>query len=59
MSNLKKVRLDLGITAIELSKRVGVSRQNVSLAEKKGLRNAAAAKRYAAALNCDWKDLLD
>ena len=59
MSNLKKIRLNLGITAIELSRRLGVSRQNVCLAEKKGLRNAAAAKRYAAALNCDWKDLLD
>lgn len=59
MSNLKKIRLNLGITAIELSRRLGVSRQNISLAEKKGLRNAAAAKRYATALNCDWKDLLD
>ena len=59
MTNLKQTRMKLGITATELSKRIGVSRQNISLAEKKGLRNAAAAKRYATALNCDWKDLLD
>ena len=35
MTNLKQARIKLGITAIELSRRIGVSRQNISLAEKK------------------------
>ena len=58
MSNLKQKRLELGIKAIELSRRLGVSRQNICLAEKKGLRNMAAAKRYAAALNCQWQEIM-
>lgn len=59
MSQLRQIRLQAGIKACELARRMSISRQCVCIAEKKGLKNAAAAKRYAAALGCDWKDLLD
>jgi len=59
MTQLKKIRVRTGMKSVELARRMNISRQCVCIAEKKGIRNAGAAKRYAAALGCDWKDLLD
>lgn len=59
MTSLKKIRLARKIKACELAKRLGITRQSVCLAEKKGIRNVAAAIRYAAVLDCDWRDLMD
>ena len=58
MTNLKLMRQKSGMKSAELARAIGVTRQNVCLAEKKGLRNMAAAKRYAAILNCRWQELL-
>lgn len=58
MSKLTAMRRKRGLRSAELARLVGVSRQNVCQAEKKGLRNMAAAQRYAKALNCEWQELL-
>ena len=58
MSKLTAMRRKRGLRSAELARLVGVSRQNVCQAEKKGLRNMAAAVRYAKALNCEWQELL-
>ena len=59
MTKLKKIRLSRKIKAIEVAKRLNITRQSVCIAEKKGIRNASAARRYAAVLGCDWRDLFD
>ena len=59
MSQLRQIRLRTGIKACELARRMNITRQCVCIAEKKGIKNAGAARRYAAALGCDWRDLLD
>lgn len=58
MSQLKKKREALGVKSIELARRMNITRQCVCIAEKKGIRNVAAAKRYAAALNCSWQEIM-
>ena len=58
MSKLREMRLKRQLKAIDLAKLMGTSRQNISLAEKKGIRNMAAAKRYAAVLNCQWQEIM-
>ena len=59
MTRLKKTRIDRGLKACVLAQRLNITRQCVCIAEKKGIRNVSAAKRYAAVLGCDWRDLLD
>ena len=58
MSKLREMRLKRQLKAIDLAKLMGTSRQNISLAERKGIRNMAAAKRYAAVLNCQWQEIM-
>lgn len=59
MTKLKQVRLARKIKAIEVAKRLGITRQSVCIAERKGVRNASAARRYAEVLGCDWRELFD
>ena len=59
MTQLKKIRIARGLKACILAKRLNITRQCVCIAEKKGIRNVNTAKRYAAALGCDWRELLD
>lgn len=59
MTKLQAMRKKRGICAAELARRLNVCRSCVSIAEKKGIRNSSAAKRYAAVLDCDWRELLD
>ena len=59
MTKLKQQRELIGLKSVELARRMNITRQCVCIAERKGIRNISAAKRYAAALGCDWKMLLD
>jgi len=59
MSKLRIFRLRSGLRSADLARLLKVSRACICLAEKKGLRSSTAAKRYAAALGCNWRDLLD
>lgn len=53
------MRKQKGLCAAELARRLNVCRSCVSIAEKKGIRTSSAAKRYAAVLDCDWRELLE
>lgn len=59
MTNLKKMMLARGLKQVEVARRMRISRQCVCLAEKKGIRNRAAAIRYAAAIGCNPGELID
>ena len=59
MSNLAKARLKAGLLVRELAEMLKASPSTVCQQEKRGIQNARIARRYAAALGCDWKDLLD
>ena len=59
MTKLKKVMKDRGLKQVDVARRLNISRQCVCLAEKKGIRNVAAALRYAAALGCQAIDLIE
>ena len=59
MTRLRQLKEASGLKSAELARRMNITRQCVCIAEKKGIRNAAAARRYAAALGCDWRELLD
>ena len=59
MSKLKKMRLLRKLKLRELAALCGVSTSAIGNSEAKGIRTARLAKRYAAVLGCDWKDLLD
>lgn len=59
MNNLEKAIKRVGITPSELARKIGKTRQCVSIAMKKGIRNADAAERYAAALCCTPSELME
>ena len=58
-SKIACVREQNNITQAQLGRRLGIARATVSVAEKKGIRNVAAAKRYAKALNCSPLDIIE
>ena len=59
MTKLKEMRLRRNMKQAELARRLNVQRACVSIAEKKGIRNADTAERYAAVLRCHPADLID
>ena len=56
---LRKVRRQLRIKQVELANRLRLKKNTVCQAEQYGIKKRSTAERYAAALGCDWKDLLD
>lgn len=59
MTAIKQKIKRLKVSQIELSRILKVSRAAVSLALRDGIKKRSTAERYAAALGCDWKDLID
>lgn len=59
MSALKQIRKDQKLSLEQLAKRMKTTFQNVWQHEQYGIKTARIAKRYAAALGCDWRELLD
>ena len=59
MSRFKIAIKASGIKMVELSRLTGASAKTISRTAALGIRTARIAKRYAAVLGCDWKDLLD
>lgn len=60
MTKLKQIRLETGISAAEVARKLRVTRGCVCIAEKKGLRTPRAAAKYAAAFpGKTWLDLMD
>ena len=59
MSKLKAMRLLRKLKLREVAALCGVTTATVHDTETSGIKTARIAKRYAAVLGCDWKDLLD
>ena len=59
MTQLEKMIRSRGLNQAEVARRLQVSRQCVCIAVKRGVRNAAAATRYAAVLDCRAIDLIE
>lgn len=59
MTALGRLRKQARISQAELARRMKISRAAVNIAEKKGIRNVAAAERYAAILLCRPHELMD
>lgn len=59
MTKLQDMRKKRGFRQAELARQLQVSRQCVCIAEKKGIRNADAAERYASVLHCRPEELME
>lgn len=59
VSNLSKKMKELGLNQGDMAAMVGVTQGAISLACKEGLKSMNVAKKYAEALGCEWKDILD
>ena len=59
MSKFKSAIKASGLKIVELSRLTGASAKTISRTAILGIKTVRLAKRYAAALGCDWKDLLD
>ena len=59
MSRLAVARRKAGLCLREIAEKLQITAQTVQQQEKRGIRTARIARRYAEALGCDWKELLD
>lgn len=59
MKALKKIRKKYNLTLRELGEKLGITPQGIRFIENTGIKKVATAKRYAEALGCDWRELLD
>lgn len=59
MTRLAMQRLKLGLRLREVGEKLGLTAQTVQQQEKRGIQSMRTARRYADALGCDWRDLLD
>lgn len=59
MTKLQEMRKKRGIRPAELARRLNVFPSSICIAEKKGIRNAGAAERYAAVLRCRPEELME
>lgn len=59
MTSLAIARKNAGLCLRELAEKLNITAQTVQQQEKRGIRSINTARRYAAALGCDWRDLLD
>ena len=59
MTKLAKARREAGFLLREVAEKVGCTAQTVQQQEKRGIRSIRTARRYAAVLGCDWRDLFD
>ena len=59
MTQLRRIRLERKLTLRSIGEIIKVTPQTVHDTEVYGIKTVKTAKRYAAALNCDWRELLD
>ena len=55
---IKRVRM-LGLSQKDVARRTGIKYKTVNRQCITGIRTPRVAKRYAAVLCCDWRELLD
>ena len=59
MTQLRRLRLERGLTLRSIGEIVKSTPQTVHDTEVRGIRTIKTAKRYAAVFGCDWRMLLD
>ena len=59
MTQLRRLRLERGLTLRSIGEIVKTTPQTVHDTEVRGIRTIKTAKRYAAVFGCDWRMLLD
>ena len=59
MTQLRRLRLERGLTLRSIREIVKSTPQTVHDTEVRGIRTIKTAKRYAAVFGCDWRMLLD
>ena len=59
MTYLRQLRLEKKLTLREIGEKVNATPQTVHDTEVRGIKSVKTARKYAAALGCDWKMLLD
>ena len=59
MTRLAIQRRKQGLRLREVGEKLGLTAQTVQQQEKRGIQSMRTARRYAEALSCDWRDLLD
>lgn len=59
MTKLKAILKEKGLRQYELASKAGVSRENVTMQVKKGVKTTRVATRYAKILGCSPVELLD
>lgn len=59
MTKLKNMRRKKKMLLRDIANVIGVTPQTVQQMSNTGIKKVATAKRYAKALDCDWRDLLD
>lgn len=59
MTQLKKARTKQKLKLREVAERTGLAIGSVQKMEKMGIQTKRTAQKYAAALGCDWKGLID
>ena len=59
MTPLRRIRLERKLTLREIGEKVHATPQTVHDTEVRGIKSVKTARKYAAALGCDWKMLLD
>ena len=59
MTKLQEMRKKRGIRPAELARRLKVSPSSICITEKKGIRCAGTAERYASVLRCRPEELIE
>ena len=59
MTSLAIQRKKLGLRLREVAEKLNLTAQTVQQQEKRGILSIRTARRYATALCCNWRDLLD
>lgn len=59
MTSLAIARKNAGLCLRELAEKLNITAQTVQQQEKREIKSINTARRYAAALGCDWRMLLD
>ena len=59
MTSLALARRQAGLCLREVAEKLKITAQTVQQQEKRGIQSIRTARRYAAVLGCNWRDLLD
>lgn len=56
---LRSIRLKRKLTQTQLAQKLNLTKSCICIMERNGIKMINTAKSYAAALDCDWRELID